>query len=288
MSLYLSTPFLHLLRGLVVVAILIGSQGTGHAQVHYEARAVTTPNPTSFVNVPFTTCSNSGQAVPEGAYVRGIDSTHYTVVSIGGAAQETGFCDAYNGSALAFTYTRYLSFLIYNHTKPGLSETQLGSTSASYQRQEVDTSVGIGGGWKYGSGPVNETINAPGEWSFRIFSRSSTSPCNIPTDSASIFRSINAVTCQPTFRVDANNNIGHLPTGTTDIYVDPSIFGSSIDVALTDSISAWNAALDVAGVTLRRAVSSCSSGPNCVPVTVDVQQTSCGNVAASGGCPVRC
>lgn len=212
----------HPLRLLAIAALVVGSESATQVQVSYVARSVTSPNPQGFFNVPFTTCSDGTNTLPSGGYIKG-GGAQSTSVNVGGAASVTGFCDVYLGTTLMWTETRNLDFLLYYQLPPGLLESQLGSTHASNGRQSLDTSVGPNGGWPYGSGPVIQTLSTQGEWKFRFRSQAAQTSCSIPMYSSDIFKTINAVTCEPKFYLDSNGNIGHLATGvTTEIYLDPT------------------------------------------------------------------
>jgi hypothetical protein len=190
--------------------------------VTYVSRDVNTPAPSKmFFTIPFATCSDGTQVPVENAYIRG-GNGGWTTLQIGGAASETGLCDAYLGSTLVFTQTRYMATLLYFQTPQGLLESQVGSTSASYQRQEIDTSVGFSGGWKYGSGPVNTTLGSEGDWTLREFARSFQTSCmETPTDSGDLTRHLKVQRCAPNWNYVTGQtiDIAHIPTGSVYVYV---------------------------------------------------------------------
>lgn len=96
--------------------------------------------------------------------------------------------------------------------------------------------------------------------------------CNVIQNSNVITLSFDVMACQPTFLTDANNNPIHLAPTTIKIDLPSGMSGAI--TALDHAISEWNSSLGGTGVVLQRV--ACSSGPYCVPVTVDPQLTSCG------------
>jgi hypothetical protein len=223
------------------------------------------PSPLFSVQAP-RTCSDGTQTLPDGGYLkRNPTYPTSTPFVINTVTHNEGTCLAYLYQIYNHTDLHAINYISYSPYMPGSSHgggplTFWAWNSPSPKPLDYDSRNPIGGA----QGPYTESgFYYLGTWRMTFWSTNEPTGCGFVTTSHIVEKTINVVSCKPSFSENPNGTIMRLPTGTISIYVPDTmsyLFGP-VDNAVADLTTK----LVESGITLTRNLNSpCTTGGNCI------------------------
>jgi len=241
---------------------------------------VSTPDPEGYitalrqkVNMPVdepTVCRDgkgveiADHTLPDGGFIQ-----QYSSLRTDTSASITGFCDGYIWGDYWRTEERDISSVSLRAYPPTLLPTHQPVYPNTYT-QSMDTRID-----GTTSGPVTGVISERGVYRFTFLTHALSTSCNIPTDSAEVEKTLNAVACSPRWWIVGTSpeKTVHAPTTSISVYI-PSTMSELFDSA-DQAITDWNTAMSNTGVSLARVTSPCGLGGNCVNVEEGTVSSGC-------------
>jgi hypothetical protein len=125
-----------------------------------------------------------------------------------------------------------------------------------------------------------------GGWRFEFFSTISATNCNlVPTQTATVETTANALACRPNWWVDGTGTHHHVPEGVVYIYIPSGMWTDLIGPATT-AVTRWESELPGVNVDFEITPNDCSAyGSSCIMVDEDHPGDGCAGTTPFGSDP---
>jgi len=276
------------IRAFAISVSILVTVDQARAQMVYVPKNVTTPDPIPELSVAGAICHNADGSTSadtvlwgDGNYVKVTPPNGAIEIKANVSAVVTGMCEWWWGPPPGGTHyssydqTRYISSVGMTDRHPTSNSGYMTVGNYSWS-QSLDTHD------SQKTTPFSNTLLVEeGLHTFDFQTHALATNCSIPTDSASVRRSVHAVACLPRWSLDWQGNLPRFPT-TQGIDV---AYPTALPTPMEAAIASWNNALQGTGVQLNGVPGGAcaTTNPSCITVDTIAQ---CSNDPLSCGCDV--